>query len=80
MTPLDEAIKEAGSASALAERVGVKQSTPAMWKKRGNVPAEHCPAIERETGIRCEALRPDVPWEVLRHKPLRRRNQRDEKE
>lgn len=32
------------------------------------VPAEHCPAIERATGgaVRCEELRPDVPWAVLR--------------
>jgi DNA-binding transcriptional regulator YdaS (Cro superfamily) len=37
-----------------------------MWKARGKVPAEHCPAIERATGVRCEELRPDVPWEVLR--------------
>lgn len=39
-----------------------------MWKSRGNVPAEHCPAIERATGgkVRCEELRPDVAWEVLR--------------
>jgi DNA-binding transcriptional regulator YdaS (Cro superfamily) len=37
-----------------------------MWKTRGRVPAEHCPSIERETGIRCERLRPDVAWDVLR--------------
>lgn len=32
------------------------------------VPAEHCPAIERATGgaVRCEELRPDVAWSVLR--------------
>lgn len=32
------------------------------------VPAEHCPAIERATGgaVRCEELRPDVQWGVLR--------------
>lgn len=39
-----------------------------MWKARGNVPAEHCPAIERATAgaVRCEDLRPDVAWSVLR--------------
>ncbi len=41
-----------------------------MWKKRGNVPAEHCPAIERATGVRCEELRPDVAWSVLRKPEL----------
>lgn len=32
------------------------------------VPAEHCPAIERATNgqVRCEDLRPDVDWAVLR--------------
>ncbi len=31
-------------------------------------PAERCPAIERATGglVRCEDLRPDVEWSVLR--------------
>lgn len=49
-----------------------------MWKTRGRVPAEHCPAIERETRriareksdaaliVTCEQLREDVPWAVLR--------------
>lgn len=48
-----------------------------MWKARGNVPAERCPAIERFTKdkvrelgagepVTCEQLRPDVAWEVLR--------------
>ena len=36
-----------------------------------DVPAEHCPAIERATAasgsvVRCEELRPDVAWGVLR--------------
>lgn len=48
-----------------------------MWKQRQNVPAEYCPAIERATGgmVRCEELRPDVEWDVLRQqavKPTRR--------
>jgi DNA-binding transcriptional regulator YdaS (Cro superfamily) len=32
------------------------------------IPAERCPAIERATGgvVRCEDLRPDVDWAVLR--------------
>jgi DNA-binding transcriptional regulator YdaS (Cro superfamily) len=63
---LDRAVQAAGGFGALAGRIGVAASAPSMWRQRGRVPAEHCPAIERETGIRCEALRPDVPWEVLR--------------
>jgi DNA-binding transcriptional regulator YdaS (Cro superfamily) len=31
-------------------------------------PAEHCPTVEKATKgvVRCEELRPDVSWEVLR--------------
>jgi DNA-binding transcriptional regulator YdaS (Cro superfamily) len=66
MDALDEAISIAKGVGALAGRVGAATSAPSMWKKRGRVPAEHCPAIERETGVRCERLRPDVAWDVLR--------------
>jgi len=65
-SPLEEAINRAGGVGALASRIGVAPSAPSMWKQRGRVPAEHCPSIERETGVRCERLRPDVAWEVLR--------------
>ena len=52
-----------------------------MWKARRRVPAEYCPAIERFTRsvaaqrgdesliVRCEDLRPDVAWGVLRGDP-----------
>lgn len=66
MKALDEAITGAGGVGALAGRIRVAASAPSMWKSRGRVPAEHCPAIERETGVRCERLRPDVAWDVLR--------------
>lgn len=68
MTPLEKAMQTLGGASALAAAIGVSNSAPSMWKARGNVPAEHCPAIERATqgAVRCEELRPDVAWSVLR--------------
>ncbi|RUR69047.1 Cro/Cl family transcriptional regulator [Variovorax guangxiensis] len=66
MEALDEAIAIAGGVGVLASRIGVAASAPNMWKKRRSVPAEHCPAIERETGVRCERLRACVPWDVLR--------------
>jgi len=68
MTPLEKAMQTLGGASALASAIGVSNSAPSMWKVRGNVPAEHCPAIEQATGgaVRCEDLRPDVAWGVLR--------------
>jgi DNA-binding transcriptional regulator YdaS (Cro superfamily) len=61
-----QAVLAAGGIRKLARLIGVATSTPSNWVIRGRVPAEHCPAIERETGVRCEVLRPDVPWGVLR--------------
>lgn len=65
MKALDEAIGD-WSVAVFASRIGVAQSTVSMWRARGRVPGENCPAIERETGVRCERLRPDIPWDVLR--------------
>jgi len=67
------AVEIAGSRLRLAELIGVASSTPGMWAFRKKVPAEHCPAIERETGVLCEDLRPDVPWGVLRNSKRRSR-------
>ena len=74
MTGLERAIFAAKSMSALARELGVSSAAPSMWKSRGNVPAEYCPAIERFTKnqgaiVTCEELRPDIPWGVLRHQP-----------
>lgn len=55
----------------LAARVlkvkGGRHQTVQSWLKN-RVPAEHCPSIERATAgaVRCEELRPDVDWGVLR--------------
>lgn len=77
-TALDRAIAAAGGVSQLASRIGVVQTAVSNWRKRENVPAEHCPRIERETRriaeergapalvVTCEQLRPDVAWDVLR--------------
>lgn len=68
MKALDDAIDMAGGVGALAAQIGVAPSAPSMWRKRRRVPADQCPAIERATkgAVRCEDLRPDVPWDVLR--------------
>lgn len=56
----------------MASALGVKQPTISEWLRGDRqVPAERCPVIERETRargaeVRCEELRSDVPWEVLR--------------
>lgn len=67
MQALDEAIQKAGGVGALATRIGLEYgSTVSNWKARGRVPAEYCPAIERETGVRCERLCRGPDWAFLR--------------
>jgi DNA-binding transcriptional regulator YdaS (Cro superfamily) len=70
MTALQKAIEAAGGQTALAKSIGVVQQLVWNWLNRseGRVPAEHCIAIERATGgaVRCEDLRPDIEWGVLR--------------
>jgi DNA-binding transcriptional regulator YdaS (Cro superfamily) len=84
MTPkeaLEKAIDVATSQTALAAAIGgdVKTGHVYYWLKKGGVPAEYCPAIERECRriahekgdatliVTCEELCPDVAWGVLRH-------------
>lgn len=62
-----------GTAASLAEKIGVNRVLVSQWAAEKNprqVPAEHCPAIERATGgaVVCEVLRPDVDWAALRGK------------
>lgn len=67
MTHLQKAIDAVGNASKLARELGVTPQAVIFWKNgERRVPAEHCPAIERLSGVRCEDLRPDVEWSVLR--------------
>ncbi len=67
MTGLRKAIEVAGGATKLAAALGVTAQRLSNWVERG-VPAERCPDIERATNgaVRCEELRPDVAWGVLR--------------
>lgn len=67
--PVDRAAQILGSQVALAEALGVTKAAVGQWRDEGRrVPAEHCPAIERLTAgvVRCESLRPDIEWAVLR--------------
>lgn len=67
--PIDLAAEALGSQVALASALGVTKAAVSQWKERGRrVPAEHCPLIERLTkgAVRCEHLRPDMAWDVLR--------------
>jgi DNA-binding transcriptional regulator YdaS (Cro superfamily) len=72
----NEAIKRAidakGSGAAFAASIGRSpQFVSQLLKGWRAVPAELCLVIERETGVRCEDLRPDVEWGVLRSKSRR---------
>lgn len=70
---LRQAIEILGGGAAAARSLqvpGGARQTVYQWT-RARVPAEYCPAIERETRragrpILCEQLRPDVDWGVLR--------------
>lgn len=60
---------ERGAQARLAKALEIPAPLLSAWAAgERQVPAERCPGIERATGgkVRCEEMRPDVPWEVLR--------------
>lgn len=72
---LIRAAKVVGGQAELARLLGfANRSGVSPWfRTRRAVPAEYCPAIEELTAsagvrVRCEELRPDVKWSVLRAK------------
>jgi DNA-binding transcriptional regulator YdaS (Cro superfamily) len=70
--PILQACAIVGGQAAMARTLGVKPPTVNEWiKSKRPIPAERCPAIERATSgaVRCEDLRPDVDWSVLRTCP-----------
>jgi DNA-binding transcriptional regulator YdaS (Cro superfamily) len=61
-----------GTAIRLAKDIGAFTSDLSSWTVgKRPVPAERCPQIEKATNgqVRCEDLRPDVAWFVLRNAP-----------
>lgn len=69
MNAIERAISIAGNASRLAKTLGVSVQAVCFWRNgQRSIPAERCPDIERATNgaVRCEDLRPDVDWSVLR--------------
>lgn len=81
LTPIQRACKACGSASALALAIGkTPQFVSQMVAGNRPVPADLCPLIERATGaaVRCEELRPDVAWDVLRAGPASAHGDLDE--
>lgn len=65
--PVRKAIEVAGGVTKFASGLGVTPQRVTNWVSRG-VPAEWCPSVEAlvDGAVRCEELRPDIPWSVLR--------------
>lgn len=65
---IERAIRAAGGITKLASALGVKGHAVVHQWRLSRVPAEYCPLIERATAgaVRCEELRPDIAWGVLR--------------
>jgi DNA-binding transcriptional regulator YdaS (Cro superfamily) len=65
--PLDLAARMVRGRNHLAKLLRVSPAAIGNWKKR-DVPVEQCIEIERHTSgiVRCELLRPDVNWAVIR--------------
>lgn len=65
---INKAIETIGTQTALAKAINVVPQVVNNWIRRGNVPANYCPSIERATNgaVTCEDLRPDVDWGYLR--------------
>ncbi|HGO6081867.1 TPA: transcriptional regulator [Burkholderia cenocepacia] len=64
---LEAAVAAFPSMTAMARELGLSGYQVIQdWMRRGIVPAEHCPEIEKRTGIRCEKLNPRIDWAYLR--------------
>jgi len=66
---LQRAINLMGGLKVAQERLGVNTYQALQQWRVNRVPAEYCPAIEDATdgAVRCEDLRPDINWAVLRN-------------
>jgi len=69
MNAFSKAIEIIGGPSRTALLLEVTPQAVCFWRDgKRKLPAENCPRIERATNgaVRCEELRPDVEWSVLR--------------
>lgn len=73
--------EEFGGTVRFARLVGATPQQVTNWLAR-KVPAEWCPTIESATSgrIRCEDLRPDIDWVVLRNSDCRDEAAHDERQ
>ena len=69
MNAISIALDHVGGPTKLAAILSVSAQAVCFWRDgQRKIPAERCPLIEEATGglVRCEDLRPDVRWDVLR--------------
>lgn len=67
MTSIEKAIAKLGGQAAAARALELSgYQVVQQWVAQGRVPAEHCPRIERLTGVRCEELNDRVDWSLIR--------------
>ncbi|PRP68593.1 hypothetical protein BUE93_21365 [Chromobacterium amazonense] len=64
-------VQAAGGPAVVADELRISYSAVTNWSVRKSIPAAYCPTLERLTNgaWRCEQMRPDVEWEVLRKQP-----------
>lgn len=67
-TQIKEALDRAGGVAAVAAHFQISPVSVYEWIKRGLVPAEKCPEIEKLSGgtARCEDMNCRVDWGYLR--------------
>lgn len=72
VSAINRAIDALGGITSMARALNLRSHAVVHQWRLTRVPAEHCPAIERVTNglVRCEELRPDVAWDVLRNPQL----------
>ena len=65
-TPVQTAAEIVGSVTAMARKLGLSKGAIGQWGPE--VPAEHCPSIEKMTGgaVVCEQLNSRTDWAYLR--------------
>ncbi|HDR9512180.1 Cro/Cl family transcriptional regulator [Burkholderia cepacia] len=72
---LEEAISKFPTLTAMARDLGLSgYQVIQEWRRQGRVPAEHCPEVERRTGVRCEKLNSRVDWGYVRGTSPERRS------
>lgn len=57
-SPLDLAIRAVGTASSLAERLGISQQAVSKWCVKGEIPIQRLPDVARASGVPLKLLLP----------------------